>query len=320
MKKFLLASGIVFMSSLSGFAQVKDTTYWNRSLDFGLNLSQAWFNKDWTGGGVNNIAVAGFVYGNSYWVNKRHSITSIMQLELGAIKPADFGFRKNLDRIFVDNIYGLSIKGAWGAWGGINFQSQFLDGFSKGGDPTLGSRISTFLAPGYLTEAAGIIYKPVPYFEARLAPVAFRQTFSIDGGIERDFIANNAKNHYGVEFSRSIKNEFGYFFLSKFDKDIVTNVNLKLLYQHFGAYDKLGHTTNRLDAIISAKIWKFIFVNFQAVVLYNEDQLSQAPKLDAAGNPLLDATGKQIPKGTPELQISQALTVGLKYTFKNTKK
>lgn len=316
MKKIVLLTGMIAISAISTFAQVKDTTYWNRSLDFGLNVSQAWFNKDWTGGGVNNIAIAGFIYGNSYWVKNRHSITSTMQLELGAIKPSDFAFRKNLDRIFIDNIYGMAIQGAWGAWAGFNFQSQFLDGYSKGGDPTLGSRISTFLAPGYLTEAAGIIYKPVPYFEARLAPIAFRQTFSIDGGVERELTAGG-KNHYGVLAGRKIKNEVGYFFLAKLDKDIVTNVNLKMLYQHFGAYDKLGHTTNRLDAIISAKIWKFIFVNFQTVFLYNEDQLSQAPRLDAAGNPLLDAAGKEIAKGTPEIQISQALTIGLKYTIKN---
>lgn len=319
MKKIIPIIGITLLSTFAGFSQIKDTTYWNRSVDFGLNLSQAWFNKDWTGGGINNIAINAFLYGNSYWVKKRHSLTSTLQLELGAINPADNGFRKNLDRIFLDHIYGLAIQGAWGAWAGINFQSQFLDGFQKG-DPKL-NRISTFLAPGYLTEAVGVIYKPVPFFEARLAPIAFRQTFSIDRGIERNLTGDDiTKKHYGVDYGVSMKNEFGYFFLSKFDKDIISNVNLKLLYQHFGAYEKLGHTTNRLDAIISAKIWKFIFVNFQLVALYNEDQKSQAAKLDAAGNVLLDAAGKEIPKNTPELQISQALTVGLKYTLKNTKK
>lgn len=293
--KFTIA-GFLFLS-FSIFAQIKDTTYWNRSLDLGLNINQSWFNKDWTAGGVNNWAITMFAYGNSKYVKNRHSITSTMFLDYGVINAASAGWRKNVDRIFVDNIYALAIKGPWGAWGGFNFQSQFTSGY-KGGDPTA-NRISTFMAPGYLTEAFGIIYAPVPFFEARFAPIAFRQTFSIDGQIERN-VANKKGEHYGVKPGLTLKNEFGYFFLAKFDKDLVTNINMKLLYQHFGAYDNLGHTTNRLDAVLSAKIYKIITVSLQGVMVYNEDQLSPE-------------TGK------PGVQLSQALTIGIKHTLKNTK-
>ncbi len=293
--KFTIAGFALFTTSI--FAQIKDTTYWNRSLDLGLNINQAWFNKDWTAGGVNNWAISTYAYGNSKYVKNRHSLTSTMYLDYGVINAASAGWRKNLDRIFIDNIYALAVKGPWGAWAGFNFQSQFTSGY-QGGDPK-GNRISTFLAPGYLTEAIGIIYAPVPYFEARFAPIAFRQTFSIDGQIEKN-VANAKGEHYGVKPGLSLKNEFGYFFLAKFDKDLVSNINLKLLYQHFGAYEKLGHTTNRLDAVLSAKIYKIINVSLQGVLIYNEDQLSPVSK-------------------TPELQISQALTIGIKYTIKNTK-
>jgi hypothetical protein len=36
---------------------VKDTSYWKKASQFGLNLSQGSFSGSWQGGGVNNISL-----------------------------------------------------------------------------------------------------------------------------------------------------------------------------------------------------------------------------------------------------------------------
>ncbi len=330
MKKTLFT--LLFTSITIGvFAQSADTTFWNKSVQAGINLNQASFNPAWksTNGAFDNMAIAGFVFGKSLWVKQKHSLTNDLQLQFGmAFSEANLGpdtWRKNMDRIFFDNIYNYKLNDKWSLFASVLFQTQFAPGnrytkttilnqslnpndpnYSKTTDvPTV---ISSFLAPGYLDEGLGIEWKPVSYFSARFAPIAFRQTFVLNEEVEKNMltIINGEGFAYGVKKGLKVRNQFGLNLVAKFDKDLYENINFKAIYQHFNAYDNFGAGMNRLDAILSARILKIINVSLQGILFYNPD----VPTI------VTDPIVGNINKGA-EVQFSQALSVGIVYTIKS---
>jgi hypothetical protein len=282
-------------------AQIQDTTFWKRNLQTGLNINQTQFSEEWKAaqGGMSSAAISIFLFGRSNYVKYKNSILNDIQLQYGR----DFTeanlipyWRKNLDRIFFDNKYAYGLNPKLGLFVSVLFQSQFDNGYSFRkyvGDQNQNlalerdsvTLISSFLAPGYLDEAIGLEWTPLSYFSARFGPVALRQTFQIN-----DQVRSNVPANYGVLSNRTVRNQIGLNMILKFDKNFNENINLKLIYQYFSAYDNLEVSVNRLDAILTAKIIKYININLQAVAFYNQDQVAR-------------------------MQYSQALALGIVYNF-----
>jgi len=308
MKKFNLFTLFLLVFPQIIFAQIKDTTYWNKNFSAGVNVNQAAFNAEWKNsqGAVANSAISAFIFAKSEYVQYRHNVLNDLQLQYGrAYTESNLVpiWRKNLDRIFFDNKYAYAITPNLGLFESLLFQSQFDNGYkyNKYVIPNDAKRDSTtkvsgFLSPGYLDEAAGLEWKPVPYFSARFGPVAFRQTFVTDVEVKKSTKKFDGKDSvsYGVELNSSVRNQFGCNVVMKFDKDFNPNLNLKLIYQYFSAYENLAVSTNRLDAIITAKVFKFINVNLQGVLVYNQDQIAR-------------------------VQFSEALALGIVYQLANNK-
>ena len=82
----------------------------------------------------------------------------------------------------------------------------------------------------------------------------------------------------------------------EYNRDVVTNVNLKLRYLIFSNYENFNfkNTDQRLDVNITAKVNKYINASIGSILLYDRDQ-------------------------DDRLQLSQAFSLGFLYTFKNFK-
>ncbi|MFN0049413.1 MAG: DUF3078 domain-containing protein [Cytophagales bacterium] len=308
MKKSYLIPSVILLTIQFGFSQIKDTTYWNRNFSAGVNVNQAAFNAEWKNsqGAVANAAVAAFIFAKSEYVQYKHNVLNDLQLQYGrAYTESNLAptWRKNLDRIFFDNKYAYAIMPTLGIFGSVLFQSQFDNGFTftkrksaNDGASDSTTKISNFLSPGYLDEAAGLEWKPVPFFSARFGPVAFRQTVVADAEVKKNVKKFDGKDSvaYGVKINSSVRSQFGCNVVMKFDKDFNPNLNVKGIYQYFSAYENLAVSTHRLDAIVTAKVFKFVNVNLQAVVLYNQDQ-------------------------NTSVQFSEALALGIVYQLANNK-
>lgn len=296
----------------------KDTTYWKKSFESGLNINQNAFNVEWkiVNGGGNNASLSLFLFTKSEYVQYRHSMLNDIQMQYGRtfnennLIPT---WRKNLDRIFVDNKYAYALSDRLGLFASVVFQSQFSDGFkyekhknvALASDPSgqtvrdSATKISTFLAPGYLDEALGIEWKPTGYLALRAGPMAMRQIFQTNEEVfanTRKFSEKENKfSSYGVFENTQVRNQMGYNLLVKFDKDLATNINLKLIGQYFSPYQDLQTATARADAIFTAKITKVFNVNISSTVVYNQDQI------------LL-------------VQIAQTMALGIVYKVSNNQK
>ena len=256
--------------------------YWRVQNTFGININQAAFSDNWSGGGVNSLAIGGQYNYQAEYNKERVNYVTQVDLVYGKLKNKDQLERKTNDRIFVDSKAAMQISKYWYFFGSLSFESQFDIGYAyakDGNGSETRSIISNFMAPGYVTESIGFEYKPVTYFSLRLGTGTARQTFMLDTALYK----NNPKN-FGVPIGENFRNELAFQAVANIDKDIATNLNLKSRYLLFASYEKINHVDQRLDVTLTAKVNRFINVMINGAALYDDDysnslQTSQALSL-----------------------------------------
>lgn len=247
--------------------------YWNTKTAIGLNLNQAAFSNNWSGGGVNSMAIAGIINYKTEYRRETFSYTDEVILNYGKVKNRDQLEKKTVDRIYWDNKAAVQLSKNWYFFGSVNFESQFDKGFTYsrvGNGEEVASLLSRFMSPGYLTESLGFEYKPNKYFSTRIGTGTARQTFVLDTAI------HNAKNNnFGVPIGSKIRNELAFQVVTNFDKDIFHNINLKTKYMMFVPYDNFGYINHRLDVALTAKVNRFMNTSITGVGLYDRNTSSK---------------------------------------------
>lgn len=292
------ASAIVMTIPVYGqdFKAPKDSTsnwakHWKYTLDAGINVNQAAFSESWKGGGVNNVAFGAYLFGSLDYNKDKWTWNNTLKTQYGQILT----FNRNANNKQVGNLRkaqdyfdlvskaDYKISKMWRAFGQVNFLTQFDKGYDyRGVDPggkDIRARLSNFMAPGYLTESVGIEFKPVDWFYVNVGLIALRQTFVIDTTLYNEVPAN-----YGVEIGKRVNNQIGFSLETAIDKNVHKNVNLKFKYRAFKDYtdpnrllgngqeNLSGQMVHRIDALISAKITKYIVTSLGAIVLYDATQ------------------------------------------------
>lgn len=262
--------------------------YWRTWTSFGVNVNQASFSDNWGGGGVNSVALGGqFTYKADYTKGDKNFVSEVL-LQYGKVKNKDQMARKTVDRIFWDNKVAVKLSKSWYFFGSINFESQFDHGYSfstnsQGNE--VRSLLSSFMAPGYITESVGFEYKPVKYFFLRIGTGTARQTLVLDTTLYK----TNPKN-FGVEPGKFFRNELAFQVVAAIDRDIAKNLNLKSRYTMFANYEKLRSIDNRVDVTLTAQVNRLVNVTLAGIALYDDDTANR-------------------------IQASQTIALGLVYKF-----
>ncbi len=179
MKRFLLSLVMIAFTSQVLFAQDAEEKKWTHGGFVGLNVSQSHFSN-WTAGGQDNVNGLGTFKYNMNYLNGKSKWDNTLDLALG-YSYFDFDKKpiKTDDRINLSSLYGYDVvKDKLYATANLNFQTQFADGYKYDTDST--NRISTFLAPAYLTVGLGAQYTPTKWFSLNLAPASGRLTIVND--------------------------------------------------------------------------------------------------------------------------------------------
>jgi len=294
--------GLVFIltfSVLSTQAQIinLDTlSNWKKAFKAGLNLNQASFSSNWKAGGVNSIGFNTFLNYRANYRKDANAWDNAIDLQYGMVNNQGQGYRKTIDRIYLDTKYGRAISKKWDLFAALNFLSQFAKGYKYQKDALgveQGHLISGPLAPAFITSSWGLEYHPVDYFKIRFAPFAPRLTIVQNN--DGRYAAVDSIKPYGVEVGKTTRFEWLAFqMLAEFNKDIAKNFNLKWRYVMFANYETLDLKTidHRLDLNLTAKVNQFINVSVGGILLYDYDQ-------------------------DPGAQISQAFSLGVLYSVQN---
>ncbi|MBK5279525.1 MAG: DUF3078 domain-containing protein [Bacteroidia bacterium] len=291
---------IFFLSFISfelaaQFVKVDSTSNWKKSFRLGVNINQASFSSNWKAGGVNSLGFNTLLNYQANYKKDEVSFDNCIDLLYGMVNNEGQGYRKTLDRIYLDTKYGRSMSNKWDMFLSVNFLSQFAKGYSYANDVNgveVATLISDMFAPAYITAALGFEYHPVDYFKVRLAPIAPRVTIVNDVG---RFVTVDNPTPYGVNPGDKARYEWLAFqMLAEFNKDIAENVNLKWRYVMFANYEtpELKKIDHRFEVAFAAKVTKFINVSLGSILIYDYDQDLGA-------------------------QISQAFSLGMLYSIQN---
>jgi hypothetical protein len=292
MNKLITRVFAFLILAIPHFSEAQDSVQlWKRKMTFAININQSSFSSNWKAGGINSF---GFNSLFNYKANYKKNHTSWdneIDLAFGFVDNKGQGYRKTLDRIFLDTKVGHDMNENWALFTALNLLTQFDEGYSYADDgtPTL---ISAALAPAFITSSWGAEYHPVDYFKVRLSPFAPRIT--IVRNPERFVTPENPKP-YGVRPPDEARFEWLSFQAqAEFNKEIAKNLNLKwryILYANYQtfAFDAIDH---RLDLDLLAKVNKYINVSLGGILIYDIDQDASA-------------------------QLSQVFSAGFLYTFQN---
>jgi hypothetical protein len=296
--KIILSACVMMLATMASLAQVikvDSTTHWRKSFKAGLNLNQASFSSNWKAGGVNSIGFTTLLNYKANYTKDKNSWDNEIDLVYGMVNNAGQGYRKTLDRVYLDTKYARQLSEKWGFASSLNFLTQFAKGYKydkDGSGDEVATLISDMLAPAFITTSLGFEYKPNKFFNLRISPFAPRLTIVRD--INR-FVSDANPTPYGVDSTKTTRFEwFAFQMVAEFNKDVAKNLNLKFRYLAFANYETLELKTidHRLDINLTAKVNSFINVSIGSIVLYDYDQDSG-------------------------VQLSQAMSLGVLYTFQN---
>jgi hypothetical protein len=303
----------LFGLSLCSTAQItidEDTSVagWKRGGFSTLTINQVSLTN-WAAGGEN--AFSATLLG-SYFLKYRKDDTyfeSVLDAGLGVISTKTERLSKNEDKLEINGKFGKKIKGKFFYAGLLNFRTQFLPGYKLPDDSTI---ISDFMAPGFLSLAVGVDYKPNDWFSVFLSPATGRATFVrnqtlADAGQFGVTAAIRDSSGGIITQGKNARMEFGAYLRSRLQKDFGTHYSVVSNLQLFNNYsDPIKEQRVNIDVnwetILMIKANKWLTVSLFTNLVYDHDvQIPVTRIID----------GNEV-KGTgPRTQFKEVLGVGL---------
>ncbi len=308
MKKLLLT--LLLSSPLFLFAQSSDTTYWTSGGVSSFTFSQVSLSN-WAAGGNSSVALNTYLNVFSNYTKGRIVWENSLELGYGLIKQEKADFIKSDDKINFSTKFGRQLKKDKDKLYLsmlFNLRTQFAEGFNA---EDLNTPISRFMAPGFMTIAIGLDWKPNEFFSLSYAPLTGKITVVNDQkladagafGVTPARVDGNGVIIVGT--GSGSRSEFGSFLTASFKKEIFENVNLESRLQLFSNYsdDPGGIDVNWENALLM-KINKYLSASIITQLIYDND--IKIEQFDSDGV----TTGS-----TAKVQLKNIFGLGLAYNF-----
>jgi len=309
---------LLLLSTSVGFAQIKveeDTTVngWKKGGFFSLNFNQVSLTN-WASGGESALSTTALASAFIKYRKNDLYFETVLDAGYGFITTKSQSLRKNEDKLELNSKFGKKAKGKFYYAGMLNFRTQFAPGFNFPDDSTV---ISNFMAPGFLSLALGMDYKPNEWFSAFLSPATGRATFVLDQNL-----ANAGQ--FGVTAAvydettgailtpgSNVRFEFGAYLRARLQKDIVKNISVVSNLQLFNNYsDPIKTQRANIDVnwetIILIKANKWLTTSIFTNLIYDQDV--DIPVTRTINGVDVVGTG-------PRTQFKEVLGVGLSFKF-----
>lgn len=252
---------------------------WKHGMVGTLTLTQVAFT-DWAQGGENALAWALGIDGKSANEQEHTIWTNTYKFGFGQTRLGDQGIRKTDDRIDLESVLTWRLGEKVNPYAAASLKTQFARGHKY--DATGASiAVSEFFDPGYLTQSAGVEYKPFAELKTRFG-VGLREivTSKFPGYADDPETADIEK----------VKVDGGMESVTELTLKLDENVGFSSKLELFGAFKHLNRIILRSDNILAAKVSKYITVMLNVQFL-NEPAIS------------------------PKTQVKETLAMGLSYTF-----
>ena len=254
---------------------------WKKGGVISANLAQTNLTN-WAAGGENSLAVNSLF---SVFANyKKDKIAWDNSLDIGygvlGSGADSLEFKKTDDKIDFLSKFGYKARDNFYYAGLFNFKTQMANGYDYTSDSPL--PISTYLAPGYITLALGMDYKPNSYLSVFIAPATMRTTL-----VTLERLANAGE--FGVEAAtydslgniiqagKKFRNEMGGYIRiiyskNDFTQELLKNVSITSKIDLFSNYIESPENIDiNWENQIAFTINKYFSVNFNTHLIYDDD-------------------------------------------------
>lgn len=288
MRKLIVTISIFLIAMSVSAQEVPDTSYWKKGGMATLTFSQVSFYQ-WAAGGENSYSGNGFVNLFANYKKENVSWDNTLGMGYGIIKQGSLT-KKSDDRFDLASQFGMKASEKWNYSALLGFKTQFAKGYNY---PDVSSKISDFMAPGYLTTSLGMGYKPNDKFSLFLSPLTGKMTFVIDDSL-------SSAGAFGVDPGKKFRAELGGYAKISYTQEIMKNVNLQAKVDLFSNYLKNpGNIDVNAEFLIVMKINEYLAATFNTLLIYDDDV-----KLLQSDNTM-----------GPGLQVKEVFGVGLSYKF-----
>ena len=305
-----LASGAFCQADKKDSAKKVDTVkYWDVGGIVNVAFSQVSLTN-WAAGGQNSIGLVSLASIHANYKKNKISWLNSIDMGYGFQKLDAAPLQKTTDKIEATSNIGYTVFDHTLAGFLANFKSQFAPGYQFTNDSNL---LSKFMAPGYLTAAAGLTYNPNKNLSVFLSPATLKYTF-----VENQMLADGGA--YGVTpavydtAGRKIQNgkevlvQAGAYFKGNYSATVCKGVTLTTNLELFSNYIKdpqniVVDWTN----LIQLKVNKFISVTLNTELIYDNNIMIPIYNKENGAEVLVG-------KG-PRTQFKDVSGVGLAYNF-----
>ena len=315
MKFTLISLLLIIVFKADGqIAIVEDTTVngWKKGGFLALNFNQVSLTN-WAAG--DESALSATALGNAFVKYRKNDLyfESVLDAGFGFITTKTESLRKNEDKIELNAKFGKKAKGKFYYAGMLNFRTQMAPGYNFPDDSTI---ISRFLAPGFLSLALGMDYKPNDWFSMFISPATGRSTFVMDqrlANLGQFGVTAATYNDAGEILTEGQKSrfEFGAYLRARLQKDLVKNISVVSNLQLFNNYtDPIKAQRANIDVnwenLILIKANKWLTTSIFTNLIYDNDVQVPVTRV---------VDGKEVIGTGPRMQFKEVLGIGLSIKF-----
>jgi hypothetical protein len=295
-------------------AIVEDTTVngWKKGGFLAVNFNQVSLTN-WAAGGES--ALSATALGNAFVKYRKNDayFESVLDAGFGFITTKTESLRKNEDKIELNAKFGKKAKGKFYYAAMLNFRTQMAPGYNFPDDTTI---ISRFLAPGFLSLALGMDYKPNDWFSMFISPATGRSTFVMDqrlADLGQFGVTAATYDDAGKKLTEGQKSrfEFGAYLRARLQKDVVKNISIVSNLQLFNNYtDPIKAQRANIDVnwenLILIKANKWLTTSIFTNLIYDNDVQVPVTRV---------VDGKEVIGTGPRMQFKEVLGIGLSVKF-----
>jgi len=275
-------------------AAVSDTIKdWNIGGLISFNFSQSSFNN-WVAGGDNSVGLSLFYKPFANYNKGKISWENSLDIRYGKNKIGKDPWRKSDDLLELNTKLGIAASKHWNYAALLNFRTQFDDGYASIEQTEL---VSKFMAPGYLSVALGMDYKPNDKLSLFLSPLTSRTTFVLD-----DLLS--ARGDYGVTPGESSFSQLGPSAIFSYKDEVMKNVIIDSKMNAMYEYASDPKFVFLWDFILGLKVNKYLTTTLTTGLIYDENILFDVS--DGAGN---------VVSQEKRIQFKEVLAIGVTFSY-----
>lgn len=239
---------------------------WERSASFGLNFSQVQLSN-WAGGGQSSVAIGSLVILEADYTKGKVFWTNYLNLAYGRMRQGDNQrFNKTDDLLNFLSKYNYQINDSYFLTALADFRTQMDVGYED--SETGRTRISDFMAPGFLVASLGATYMKKDLYSITLSPIASKFTFVMDDRL-------SAAGAFGVEPGQQVRTEIGAALNAGYENDIFTNVNFRTNLNLFANYATLSRIDINWEGTLLLKVNDYLNTTIATQLIYDHDVIQK---------------------------------------------